>query len=78
SAEQVAGGIRVDIPGTLRGHVRVVLPHGLLPGVTDRMSVTGLVAAPERVREGQSDVVGFTASQDASASGANVPVVISW
>ena len=78
SAEQVAGGIRVDIPGTLRGHVRVVLPPGLVPGGTDRMSVTGSVAAPERVREGQSDVVGFTASKDVSASGANVPVVISW
>jgi len=54
------------------------LPPGLVPGVTDRMSVTGLVAAPERVREGQSDVVGFTASPDASVSGANLPVVISW
>ena len=78
SAEQVAGGIRMEIPGTLRGHVRVVLPPGLVPGVTDRMSVTGLIAAPERVREGQSYVVGFTASQDVSVSGANVPVVISW
>lgn len=78
SAEQVAGGIRVDLPGTLRGHVRVVLPAGLVPVGTDRMSVTGFVAAPERGREGQFDVVGFTASPDLSMPGANAQVVIGW
>ncbi len=78
SAEQVPGGIRVDLPGTLRGHVRVVLPAGLVPVGTDRMSVTGLVAAPERGREGQFDVVGFAASPDLSMPGADAYVVIGW
>lgn len=77
-AGQVTGGIRVDVPGTVRGHVRVVLPPGIVPGGTDRMSVTGAVSAPERVREGQVDVVGFMASPDGSVPGANVPVVIGW
>lgn len=75
---QVAGGIRVDLPGVLRGYVRVVLPPGIVPSETDRMSVTGAVSTPERVREGQVDVVGFTAWPDGSMAGTSVPVVISW
>ena len=75
---QVAGGIRVDLPGMMRGYVRVLLPPGIVPSGTDRLSVTGAVSGPDRVREGQVDVVGFTALPDGSVAGPSIPIVISW